>query len=231
MERGTTMAKILVVDDEEKIRDIITEYLEFEGFEYIEAENGVEAINILKKEKVDLVLLDVMMPKIDGIKVLKEIRSKGSTPVILLTARAEEYDKLFGFELGADDYIVKPFSPREVMARIKAIIARSAPKAEVQSENEVLEFPGIKIDVAGRELYIDGQKKQMTPKEFDLLVFLIKNRNIVLTRERILSEVWSYDFFGDDRTVDTHIKMLRNTLGEYRRYVETVWGVGYKFEA
>ena len=225
------MAKILVVDDEEKIRDIITEYLEFEGFEYIEAENGVEAINILKKEKVDLVLLDVMMPKIDGIKVLKEIRSKGSTPVILLTARAEEYDKLFGFELGADDYIVKPFSPREVMARIKAIIARSAPKAEVQSENEVLEFPGIKIDVAGRELYIDGQKKQMTPKEFDLLVFLIKNRNIVLTRERILSEVWSYDFFGDDRTVDTHIKMLRNTLGEYRRYVETVWGVGYKFEA
>lgn len=231
MERGTTMAKILVVDDEEKIRDIITEYLEFEGFEYIEAENGVEAINILKKEKVDLVLLDVMMPKIDGIKVLKEIRSKGSTPVILLTARAEEYDKLFGFELGADDYIVKPFSPREVMARIKAIIARSAPKAEVHSENEVLEFPGIKIDVAGRELYIDGQKKQMTPKEFDLLVFLIKNRNIVLTRERILSEVWSYDFFGDDRTVDTHIKMLRNTLGEYRRYVETVWGVGYKFEA
>ena len=225
------MAKILVVDDEEKIRDIITEYLEFEGFEYIEAENGVEAINILKKEKVDLVLLDVMMPKIDGIKVLKEIRSKGSTPVILLTARAEEYDKLFGFELGADDYIVKPFSPREVMARIKAIIARSAPKAEVHSENEVLEFPGIKIDVAGRELYIDGQKKQMTPKEFDLLVFLIKNRNIVLTRERILSEVWSYDFFGDDRTVDTHIKMLRNTLGEYRRYVETVWGVGYKFEA
>ncbi len=225
------MAKILVVDDEEKIRDIITEYLEFEGFEYIEAENGVEAINILKKEKVDLVLLDVMMPKIDGIKVLKEIRSKGSTPVILLTARAEEYDKLFGFELGADDYIVKPFSPREVMARIKAIIARSVPKAEVHSENEVLEFPGIKIDVAGRELYIDGQKKQMTPKEFDLLVFLIKNRNIVLTRERILSEVWSYDFFGDDRTVDTHIKMLRNTLGEYRRYVETVWGVGYKFEA
>ncbi len=224
------MAKILVVDDEEKIRDIITEYLEFEGFDYIEAGNGVEAINILKKESIDLVLLDVMMPKIDGIKVLKEIRAKGNTPVILLTARAEEYDKLFGFELGADDYIVKPFSPREVMARIKAIIARSAPKTTSQ-ENEIIEFPGLKIDVAGRELYIEGEKKQMTPKEFDLLVFLVKNRNVVLTRERILSEVWSYDFFGDDRTVDTHIKMLRNTLGEYRRYVETVWGVGYKFEA
>ena len=225
------MAKILVVDDEEKIRDIITEYLEFEGFEYIEAANGVEAINIFKKENVDLVLLDVMMPKIDGIKVLKEIRSKGDTPVILLTARAEEYDKLFGFELGADDYIVKPFSPREVIARIKAIIARSAPKTTQTSETEIFEFPGIKVDVAGRELYIDGEKKQMTPKEFDLLVFLIKNRNIVLTREKILSDVWSYDFFGDDRTVDTHIKMLRNTLGGYRRYVETVWGVGYKFEA
>lgn len=225
------MSKILVVDDEEKIRDIIKEYLEFEGFEYIEAENGVEAINILKKEQVDLVLLDVMMPKIDGIKVLKEIRAKGNTPVILLTARAEEYDKLFGFELGADDYIVKPFSPREVMARIKAIIARSGPKSQQREENEIIEFPGIKIDISARELLIDGEKKQMTPKEFDLLVFLVKNRNVVLTRERILSEVWSYDFFGDDRTVDTHIKMLRNTLGQYRDYIATVWGVGYKFEA
>ena len=170
------MSKILVVDDEEKIRDIIKEYLEFEGFEYIEAENGVEAINILKKEQVDLVLLDVMMPKIDGIKVLKEIRAKGNTPVILLTARAEEYDKLFGFELGADDYIVKPFSPREVMARIKAIIARSGPKSQQREENEIIEFPGIKIDISARELLIDGEKKQMTPKEFDLLVFLVKNR-------------------------------------------------------
>ncbi len=228
------MGKILVVDDEEKIRDIIKEYLDFEGFDYCEAGDGVEAINILKKEAIDLVILDVMMPKIDGIKVLKEIRAKGNTPVILLTARAEEYDKLFGFELGADDYVVKPFSPRELMARIKAIINRSTTKTlpEINIRTgEVLEFPGLRIDIAARELLIEGEKKQMTPKEFDLLVYFAKNRNIVLSREMILSEVWSYDFFGDDRTVDTHIKMLRNTLGEYRCYITTVWGVGYKFEA
>jgi DNA-binding response OmpR family regulator len=171
-----------------------------------------------------------MMPKIDGIKVLKEIRAKGNTPVILLTARGEEYDKLFGFELGADDYIVKPFSPREVMARIKAIIARSAPKDSSQEKNEIIEFPGIKIDFAGRVLYINGEKTQLTPKEFDLLIYLVRNKDIVLTREKILSKVWSYEFFGDDRTVDTHIKMLRNSLGEYRDYISTIWGVGYKFE-
>lgn len=228
------MAKILVVDDEEKIRDIIKEYLDFEGFDYCEAGDGVEALNILKKETVDLVILDVMMPKIDGIKVLKEIRAKGSIPVILLTARTEEYDKLFGFELGADDYVVKPFSPRELMARIKAIINRASTRNE-PTENiragEIIEFPGIRIDVAAHEVFIEGEKKQMTPKEFDLLVFFAKNKNIVLSREMILSEVWSYDFFGDDRTVDTHIKMLRNTLGEYRGYITTVWGVGYKFDA
>lgn len=224
------MPRILIVDDEAKIRDIIKEYLKFEGFEYSEAENGFEALNILQKQQFDLVLLDIMMPKIDGIKVLKEIRAKGNTPVILLTARGEEYDKLFGFELGADDYIVKPFSPREVMARIKAIIARSAPKDSSQEKNEIIEFPGIKIDVAGRVLYINGEKVQLTPKEFDLLIYLVRNKDIVLTREKILSKVWSYEFFGDDRTVDTHIKMLRNSLGEYRDYISTIWGVGYKFE-
>ena len=177
------MPRILIVDDEAKIRDIIKEYLKFEGFEYSEAENGFEALNILQKQQFDLVLLDIMMPKIDGIKVLKEIRAKGNTPVILLTARGEEYDKLFGFELGADDYIVKPFSPREVMARIKAIIARSAPKDSSQEKNEIIEFPGIKIDVAGRVLYINGEKTQLTPKELDLLIYLFRNKEIVLTRE------------------------------------------------
>ncbi|MBQ5321377.1 MAG: response regulator transcription factor [Oscillospiraceae bacterium] len=224
------MPRILIVDDEEKIRDIIKEYLKFEGFDYEEAGNGLEALNILQKEQFDLVLLDVMMPKIDGIKVLKEIRAKGNMPVILLTARAEEYDKLFGFELGADDYVVKPFSPREVMARIKALIARTTPNAGASAKNEIIEFPGLKIDVAGRVLYIDGERAQLTPKEFDLLVYLVRNINIVLTRESILSKVWSYEFFGDDRTVDTHIKMLRNSLGPYRDYISTVWGVGYKFE-
>lgn len=224
------MPRILIVDDEEKIRDIIKEYLEFEGFQYAEAENGVEALGILERESFDLVLLDLMMPKIDGIKVLKEIREKGNTPVIIITARGEEYDKLFGFELGADDYVVKPFSPREVIARIKALIARSSPLEKGAKENEVLEFPGLKIDIAGRVLYIDGEKTQLTPKEFDLLIYLAKNINIVITRENILSKVWRYEFFGDDRTVDTHIKMLRNSLGKYRDYISTVWGVGYKFE-
>lgn len=224
------MAKILVVDDEQNIRNIIKEYLEFEGFEYSEAENGIEALSKISKEKFDLVLLDIMMPKVDGIKVLKEIRSEGDTPVILLTARAEEYDKLFGFELGADDYIVKPFSPKEVMARIKAILSRSAGKSAKDTRAEIIEIGGIKINVDARDIFIDGEKAQLTPKEFDLLIYLVRNKNIVLNREKLLSEVWGYDFFGDDRTVDTHIKMLRNSLGAYRDYIKTVWGVGYKFE-
>jgi DNA-binding response OmpR family regulator len=224
------VAKILVVDDEQNIRNIIKEYLEFEGFEYSEAENGIEALSKISKEKFDLVLLDIMMPKVDGIKVLKEIRSEGDIPVILLTARAEEYDKLFGFELGADDYIVKPFSPKEVMARIKAILSRSAGKSAKDTRAEIIEIGGIKINVDARDIFIDGTKAQLTPKEFDLLIYLVRNKNIVLNREKLLSEVWGYDFFGDDRTVDTHIKMLRNSLGAYRDYIKTVWGVGYKFE-
>lgn len=224
------MPKVLIVDDEVKIRDIIKEYLNFEGFEYEEAGNGVEALDAIKNTAFDLVLLDVMMPKIDGIKVLKEIRKSGDTPVILVTARGEEYDKLFGFELGADDYIVKPFSPKEMMARIKALIARTSHLPPPVRDSE-LNFPGIKIDLAGRNLYVDGEKVQLTPKEFDLLVYLAKNKSIVLSREKMLSEVWNYDFSGDDRTVDTHIKMLRNSLGPYRDYIVTVWTVGYKFEA
>ncbi len=223
------MAKILVVDDEAGIRDIIKEYLQFEGYEYNEAANGMEALDILKKEDFDLVVLDIMMPKLDGVTVLKEMRKTKATPVIMLTARGEEYDKLFGFELGADDYVVKPFSPRELMARIKSILKRVSAEQASPVVNQLI-FDQLVIDVAARDIYIDGEKLNVTPKEFDLLLYLCRNKNIVLSRNQILAEVWGYDFFGDDRTVDTHIKMLRSSMGQYRDVIKTVWGIGYKFE-
>ncbi|MDD4572055.1 MAG: response regulator transcription factor [Clostridia bacterium] len=223
------MAKILVVDDEAGIRDIIKEYLQFEGYEYNEAANGMEALDILKKEDFDLVVLDIMMPKLDGVTVLKEMRKTKATPVIMLTARGEEYDKLFGFELGADDYVVKPFSPRELMARIKSILKRVSAEQASPVVNQLI-FDQLVIDVAARDIYIDGEKLNVTPKEFDLLLYLCRNKNIVLSRNQILAEVWGYDFFGDDRTVDTHIKMLRSSMGRYRDVIKTVWGIGYKFE-
>jgi DNA-binding response OmpR family regulator len=228
-ERGVDMAKILVVDDEAGIRDIIKEYLQFEGYEYNEAANGMEALDILKKEDFDLVVLDIMMPKLDGVTVLKEMRKTKATPVIMLTARGEEYDKLFGFELGADDYVVKPFSPRELMARIKSILKRVSAEQASPVVNQLI-FDQLVIDVAARDIYIDGEKLNVTPKEFDLLLYLCRNKNIVLSRNQILAEVWGYDFFGDDRTVDTHIKMLRSSMGQYRDVIKTVWGIGYKFE-
>ncbi len=223
------MAKILVVDDEAGIRDIIKEYLQFEGYEYNEAANGMEALDILKKEDFDLVVLDIMMPKLDGVTVLKEMRKTKATPVIMLTARGEEYDKLFGFELGADDYVVKPFSPRELMARRKSILKRVSAEQASPVVNQLI-FDQLVIDVAARDIYIDGEKLNVTPKEFDLLLYLCRNKNIVLSRNQILAEVWGYDFFGDDRTVDTHIKMLRSSMGQYRDVIKTVWGIGYKFE-
>lgn len=223
------MARILVVDDEAGIRDIIKEYLQFEGYEFAEAANGIEALELLRKEEFDLMVLDIMMPKLDGVTVLKELRKIKTTPVIMLTARGEEYDKLFGFELGADDYLVKPFSPRELMARIKSILKRVAAEQTLPVANQLI-FDELVIDVAARDIYIDGEKLNVTPKEFDLLLYLCRNKNIVLSRNQILSEVWGYDFFGDDRTVDTHIKMLRSSMGRYRDVIKTVWGIGYKFE-
>lgn len=224
------MAHILIVDDEINIRKVVREYAEFEGYEVTEAENGMEAVNLCNVNDYDLVIMDVMMPRLDGYSACKEIRKKKNIPFIMLSARGEEYDKLFGFEIGIDDYVVKPFSPKELMARIKVVIKRNVKSAdEVRTGKHV--FEGLEVDIAGREVYVNGEKASMTPKEYDLLFFLVKNKNIALSRDRLLEEVWGYDFFGDDRTVDTHIKMLRNSLGEYRKFIVTLRGMGYKFEA
>lgn len=222
------MARILIVDDEINIRRVVREYAEFEGYEVFEAENGMQAVELVKSNDYDLIIMDIMMPKLDGFSTCKEIKKYKSIPVIMLSARGEEYDKLFGFELGIDDYVVKPFSPKELMARIKVVLKRNTVKEEDTPERMV--FDGLEIDLAGREVYVDGQKASMTPKEYDLLFFLVKNKNLALTRDKLLEEVWGYDFFGDDRTVDTHIKMLRNSLGPYRKFIVTLRGMGYKFE-
>ena len=222
------MSRILIVDDEINIRREVKEYAEFEGYEVGEAANGMEAVELVKNNDYDLIVMDIMMPKLDGFSTCKEIKKYKSIPVIMLSARGEEYDKLFGFELGIDDYVVKPFSPKELMARIKAVIKRnSRPDSGIP---EKLKFEGLEIDLAGREVYVDGVKASMTPKEYDLLFYLVKNKNLALTRDKLLEEVWGYDFFGDDRTVDTHIKMLRNSLGPYRKFIVTLRGMGYKFE-
>ena len=222
------MARILIVDDEINIRRVVREYAEFEGYEVFEAENGMQAVDLVKSNDYDLIVMDIMMPKLDGFSTCKEIKKYKSIPVIMLSARGEEYDKLFGFELGIDDYVVKPFSPKELMARIKVVLKRNTVK-ETETTDRII-FEGLEIDIAGREVYVDGQKASMTPKEYDLLFFLVKNKNLALTRDKLLEEVWGYDFFGDDRTVDTHIKMLRNSLGPYRKFIVTLRGMGYKFE-
>ena len=221
------MPKLLVVDDEEKIREVIKTYAEFEGYEVVEAADGMEAIEKCKQEKFDVIVMDIMMPRLDGFSSYKEIKKIGDIPVLMLSARGEEYDKLFGFEIGIDDYVVKPFSPKELMARLNVIVKRH----QKSIENEVLEFDGLKIDLDGRVVYVDGDKIDLTPKEYDLLVFLASNENIALSRDTLLSKVWGYDFYGDDRTVDTHIKMLRSSIKEYRKFIVTVRGTGYKFDA
>ncbi|NLP26942.1 MAG: response regulator transcription factor [Clostridiales bacterium] len=222
------MYKILIVDDEVNIRKVVREYAEFEGYEVEEAEDGMQAIEIIKKKDFDLIILDIMMPRLDGFSSCKEIKKHKDIPVIMLSARGEEYDKLFGFEIGIDDYVVKPFSPKELMARVKAVIRRNSPEQKVE---EKYEFEGLVIDVLGRVVYVNEERISMTPKEYDLLFYLVKNKNLALSRDKLLEDVWGYDFFGDDRTVDTHIKMLRNSLGEYRKFIVTLRGMGYKFEA
>ena len=219
------MATILIVDDEVKIREVLREYAEFEGYKTLEAENGMEAVRIARDNDVDLVIMDVMMPKLDGYSAVKEIRKTKDMPVIMLSARVEEYDKLFGFEIGADDYVTKPFSPKEVMARVAAIIKRSKKSDEAKIISD-----GLEIDIPGRNVFVDGQKANMTPKEYELLFYLVKNNGIAISREKLLTEVWGYDFYGDDRTVDTHIKMLRSSLGPYRDKIVTLRGLGYKIE-
>ena len=222
------MYKILVVDDEPKIREVIREYAEFSGYEVVEAEDGMSAIGLCKLNDYDLIIMDVMMPKLDGFSACKEIKKIKDVPVIMLSARGEEYDKLFGFELGVDDYIVKPFSPKELMARINAVLSRF--KAASHSNQTTLKFDGLEINIPARTVSVDGKKVELTPKEYDLLFYLVENKNIALSRDKLLSDIWGYDFFGDDRTIDTHIKNLRNSLGPYRDYIVTLRGVGYKFE-
>lgn len=222
--------RVLVVDDEEKIRNVIKEYAEFEGYEIDEAADGMEAIAKCKTQDYDIIIMDVMMPKLDGFSSIKEIRKIKNIPVIMLSARGEEYYKLFGFEIGVDDYVVKPFSPKELMARINAVITRSKANGTSNAVQEKYVFEGLEIDMLGRNVYVDGVKKDLTPKEYELLQYFVVNKNIALSREKILNEVWGYDFFGEDRTVDTHVKMLRNNLGKYRDKIVTVRGMGYKFE-
>ncbi|MBK5241234.1 response regulator transcription factor [Clostridium sp.] len=221
--------RILLVDDEERIRDMIKEYTSLEGYDIDEAADGVQALELFSQHKYSLIILDVMMPKIDGWSVCRKIRTTSNVPVIMLTARGEEYDKLFGFELGVDDYIIKPFSPKELLARMKAIIRRSSYADEAKKETTIT-FDGLVIDLDSRNTYVNDKLVTLTPKEYSLLTFFVGNPNRVFSREQLLNEVWGYDFFGDDRTVDTHIKMLRESIKEYRKFIVTVWGTGYKFE-
>ncbi|MDE6593299.1 MAG: response regulator transcription factor [Oscillospiraceae bacterium] len=221
--------KILIVDDEKNIRNVISEYAKFDGFLTAEAEDGMAAVEMCRNEDYDLIIMDIMMPKLDGYSAVREIRKTKQIPVIMLSARGEEYDKLFGFELGVDDYVTKPFSPKELLARIRAVIKRSSGGKD--SPGERLKFEGLEINMAGREVIVDGKPAALTPKEYDLLFYLVRSKGIALSREKLLEEVWGYDFYGDDRTVDTHIKMLRNSLGEYRKFIVTLRGMGYKFDA
>ena len=220
------MFKILVVDDEKSIREVIRTYAEFEGHEVVEARDGLEAIDKVREEDFDVIVMDIMMPKLDGFSSYKEIKKIKDIPVLMLSARSEEYDKLFGFEIGIDDYVTKPFSPKEIMARLNVIVNRNN-KVE---ENNTMEFEGLKIDLDGRVVFVDDEIVELTPKEYDLLVYMVKNKNIALSRDKLLNQVWGYDFYGEDRTVDTHIKMLRNSIKEYRKFIITVRGVGYKFD-
>lgn len=223
------MYKILVVDDEDKIRQLIKKYAIFEGHEVTEASDGMEAIRLVEKQDFDIIIMDVMMPELDGFSACREIKKKKEIPVLMLSARGEEYDKIHGFELGIDDYVVKPFSPKELMMRINAIMNRSQKKEEMKKDIET--FNGLIVDFTGRLVYIDKEKIVMSPKEYDLFFYLVKNKGIALSREKLITDVWGYDFYGDDRTLDTHIKLLRKSLGEYSNYIVTLRGVGYRFEA
>lgn len=224
------MERILVVDDEVKIRAIIRKYGEFEGYEIVEAGDGMEAIQICRKEDFDCIILDVMMPELDGFSTCKEIKKIKNIPIIMLSARGEEYDRIHGFELGVDDYVVKPFSPKELMMRVKVVIGRNSGK-DAATGHEVFTIEGLSVDFTGRTVTVDGVRAELSPKEYDLLFYMVKNRNIALGREKLITEVWGYDYYGDDRTLDTHIKLLRSSLGPYRKFLVTLRGVGYRFEA
>ena len=220
--------RILVVDDEQRIRELIRKYAAFEGYEVIEAGDGMEAVEKCRDGRFDLIVMDVMMPELDGFSAVREIRKFSQTPVIMLSARGEEYDRIHGFETGVDDYVVKPFSPRELMMRIGAILRRDGGSAAQRKEVRIGE--GLVVDFTARRVTIDGRAVDLSPKEYDLLFYMVRNRGIALSRDQLLSEVWGYDFFGDDRTLDTHIKLLRRSLGPYADRITTLRGVGYRFE-
>lgn len=222
--------KLLIVDDEKMLREVLAEYAQFEGYEVDQACDGLEAINMCRQNSYDLIIMDIMMPKVDGFSAVKEIKKFSDVPILMLSARSEEVDKLYGFELGVDDYVVKPFSNKEVMARINAIIKRRNTTNTKKNNADMVKFDGLEIDFNGRNVFIDGTKIDLTPKEYELLFYMVKNKGIALTREKLLADVWGFNFYGDDRTVDTHIKTLRSNLKQYRKFIVTLRGMGYKFE-
>jgi len=224
------MAKILICDDEPGLRAVIRRYAHFEGHETVEAGNGKEAVDLCASEPFDLIVMDIMMPEMDGFAAVQEIRKVSDVPVIMLSARGEEYDKVLGFELGVDDYVVKPFSSKEMMLRINAILRRSSKNAPSDEGHTVFTKDGFTANLTAYKVFIDGQQVDMAPKLYDLLFFLIRNKNIAVPREKILTEVWGFDYFGDDRTIDTHMRLLRRAMGPYAGLITTLRGLGYRFE-
>jgi len=223
------MSKILIVDDEFRIRELIKKYAIYEGHEVDEAEDGEQAVLKCRNNTYDIIIMDIMMPVMDGFEAVKAIRRFSNTPVIMLSAKGEEYDRLTGFESGVDDYVVKPFSPKELMMRISAVLRRTGSDSKDDSKNRFV-YKGLTIDYAARVVTVDGERVQLTPREYELLYYMVNNKGIALTREQLISKVWGYDFFGDDRTLDTHIKLLRKSLGDYASLIVTLRGVGYRFE-
>ncbi len=228
------MYNILIVDDEEMIRKLIRKYAEFDGFSVTEAVDGMDAVNKFNRGEFDIIIMDIMMPELDGFTASRKIRETSDVPIIMLSARGEEYDKINGFEIGIDDYVIKPFSPKELMLRVEAIMKRSKNRSSQKEENknEIISLAngGLVADLTARIVYIDGERVDMSPKEYELFFYMLKNKNIALSRDKLLSDVWGYDFFGDDRTLDTHIKILRKSLGKYSDFIVTIRGMGYRFE-
>ena len=227
IEEGKKMT-ILIADDEARIRTLIAKYAAFEGYLTEEAENGMQAVEMCRKKAYDLVIMDVMMPELDGFSAVREIRKERNVPVIMLSARGEEYDRIHGFEIGVDDYVVKPFSPRELMMRVSAVLKRSGGLTE--AAEDIVKIGKLEVNFTARRVSVEGRELDLSPKEYDLLFYMVRNRGIALTREKLISDVWGYDFFGDDRTLDTHIKLLRRELGPCADKITTLRGVGYRFE-
>jgi DNA-binding response OmpR family regulator len=226
------MYNILVVDDEVRIRSIVRKYAEFEGHTVAEAADGMAALSLCKTNDFDIVIMDIMMPELDGFSACREIRKFSQVPIIMLSARADEYDKINGFSIGVDDYVVKPFSPKELMMRVEAVMKRTSRTPKVSEEHNIVELDGggLRADISARIVYIDGERVEMSPKEYELLFYMLRNHDIALSREKLICDVWGYDFYGDARTLDTHIKLLRKSLGKYAEHIVTLRGIGYRFE-